>query len=108
MNSLLCVEMSIAPVVASFCSTERLRKDTSSVIPQIVHYLLKKSANVQAIAEIDPIILRYTQSGSISSMQYADVLHDKSCNVVDVYGEFILNDISMEGVASSIGHSLKD
>lgn len=55
---------------------------------------------------MDTAILRYTQSGSMTPIQFASGLYDKSCKVADVYYESILNDIFIKGVNSSNCHSL--
>lgn len=70
--------------------------------------ILKKFANDQATAEMDFEILRYTQPASMTLMQNTDDLFAKSCKVVDISIESILNNISIEGVNSSICRSLRE
>lgn len=65
-----------------------------------------KYANDQTIAKIDFAILCYTQTTSMTSVQYADHLFANSCKDAVFYNESSLNVIFIEGVDSSIWHSL--
>lgn len=70
----------IASVVASLYTAEpTTQKNPLCSYLEAVNYLLKKVANDQAIAEMDPAMLRYTQPAKTTLVKFADDLYDKSC-----------------------------
>lgn len=73
----------------------------------VANNLFKEMTNDQAFAKMDFAILRCTQLASMTLMQYADDLYDKSCKVPEVYDEMALNNIFIEGADSSLSHSLR-
>lgn len=73
---------------------------------EAVNYLLKKFSYDQYIAWMDSAILRYKQLANMKPIQYAEDLNAKSCKGAKVYDHSTLNEIIMEGVTSSVYHSL--
>lgn len=51
--------------------------------------------------------LRYTQPASINPVQYVHYVYAKSYKVADVYDEYTLPNIFVEGVDTSICHCIK-
>lgn len=74
--------------------------------PEIVNYPLKKNASKQATAEYDSEILRYEQPKIMTPLQFADDLMAKLGKVADLYHKSTVNDVFIERVNASIGHSL--
>lgn len=56
---------------------------------------------------MDSAIQRYTPSDSMTLIQYVDDLYEKFCKVADINDEATLTDIFVEGLDSSICHSLR-
>lgn len=65
-------------------------------------------ANDQAFVEIDLPISCYTQSSSMTLMQYAVDLYGKSCKVVDDLNESLVRDDLIEEVDCSIAPFVRD
>lgn len=71
--------MQIAAVVASVNNVEpTTQKKLYHFYPEIVRFELNKFSNDETIAEMDSLILRYTQPTSMTPMQYAGVQYAKS------------------------------
>lgn len=108
LNICMPATMNIAPAFASvwFVEPSRQKKLFRSYWEN-VDYLLKKSSNDQATAEMNFKFVSHTQPTNMTLMQYADAFSAKSCKVADVYDESTLNNISIEKVVSSICNSLR-
>lgn len=73
----------------------------------MVKYILKKFYTDQANVDYDATNLGSMRPSTMTLQQFADDIVAKSFKVADVYGESTFNDILIEGVDSSIRHSLR-
>lgn len=69
--------------------------------------LLQKFADDQATDKMNSAILCHTQPDYMTLMKYAEGLYGKSKKVADIQNEWISNDVFINGVDTSICHSLR-
>lgn len=88
MISCMSAPSNIAPDVTFAPSVESLRRrELLRSYFEIIIHSIKRFAHDHAISEMDCAVLRYTQTASMTAMQYAYGLHAKSCQAMDVYSE---------------------
>lgn len=108
-NSRMSTTAHIDLVVCLISSTEpQIQNNLLRSYLVVVNYLFKMFANDQEIAEMDFKNLRYIQPADMASIQYDNYLNAKSCEIKNVYDESTLNVIFIEGINSSICHSIQE
>lgn len=75
--------------------------------PTSVDYLLKKTLTVEAIAELNAVIILYMRPSNITPQEYAEPLFAIFCKVTAIYNETNLNDFLIKLVIAFTRRSLR-
>lgn len=75
---------------------------------QVLNVLLEKYATNEVNAETESEITRFKRPSNMTPSHYAEKLVTKKLQFGDVYEEFALNEIFIEGLNASTHHSIRE
>lgn len=76
-----------------------------AILPQLVHFLLKRYTTSEVIAQTDFRITRFGQLSGMALFQHAEKLVRKTLRFEDVYKSYVLAEASLEELNASISQS---